>query len=91
MLTTKEPIRDIAHLGHVELLTPKPNESLWYFHDILGMEQVHAEDQSVYFELYNLENDPNEMDNIVLKEPGIFNEFREVLEAKIAIYDEGFK
>ncbi len=26
-----EPIRDIAHLGHVELLTPKPDESLRFF------------------------------------------------------------
>jgi len=52
MLTTKEPIRDIAHLGHVELLTPKPDESLWYFHDILGMEKVHAEGQSVYLRGY---------------------------------------
>ena len=52
MLTTKEPIRDIAHLGHVELLTPRPDESLWYFHDILGMEKVHAEGQSVYLRGY---------------------------------------
>jgi len=29
-----EPLNDIAHLGHVELLTPKPDESLWYFSDM---------------------------------------------------------
>jgi len=48
MVTSPEPVRDIAHLGHVELLTPKPDESLWYFRDLLGMEVVHREGQSVY-------------------------------------------
>jgi len=47
-----EPIQDIAHLGQVELLTPKPAESLWYFVDILGMEAVHSEGQSVYLRGY---------------------------------------
>ena len=32
-----EPILDIAHLGHVELLTPRPEESLRFFVDTLGM------------------------------------------------------
>ena len=36
-----EPIHDIAHLGSVELFTPKPDKSLWYFRDLLGMEPVH--------------------------------------------------
>ena len=35
-----EPIHDIAHLGSVELLTPKFDRSLWYFRDVLGMEVV---------------------------------------------------
>jgi catechol 2,3-dioxygenase len=43
-----EPLRDIAHLGHVELLTPKPAESLWYFTELLGMEKVHEEGRSAY-------------------------------------------
>ena len=43
-----EPLQDVAHLGHVELLTPKPDESLWYFVDILGMEKIHQEGQSAY-------------------------------------------
>ncbi|MBS29144.1 MAG: catechol 2,3-dioxygenase [Alphaproteobacteria bacterium] len=47
-----ELIQDIAHLGHVELLTPKPEESLWYFTDLLGMQKVHAEGQSVYLRGY---------------------------------------
>jgi len=43
-----EPIRDIAHLGHVELLTPKPEESLRFFRDVLGMEETAHEGQSVF-------------------------------------------
>jgi len=47
-----EPIRDLAHLGHVELLTPRPTESLWFFHEVLGMEEVAREGQSVYLRGY---------------------------------------
>ena len=32
-----EPIFDLAHLGHLELLTPKPDESLKFFVDVMGM------------------------------------------------------
>ena len=31
-----EPILDLAHLGHMELLTPKPDESLKFFVDVHG-------------------------------------------------------
>src|SRR6266436_4324353 len=43
-----EPIHDIAHLGHIELLTPKLAESFWFFHDTLGMQEAAREGQSVY-------------------------------------------
>ncbi len=43
-----EPIRDIAHLGHIELLTPKPEESLGFFRDVLGMEETARAGQSVF-------------------------------------------
>jgi hypothetical protein len=33
----EEPIMDMAHLGHRELLTPKPEESLRFFVDVMGM------------------------------------------------------
>ncbi|MGC2519804.1 MAG: catechol 2,3-dioxygenase [Burkholderiales bacterium] len=52
MVDRSEPIHDIAHLGSVELLTPKPDRSLWYFRDVLGMEVVHAQEQSVYLRGY---------------------------------------
>jgi catechol 2,3 dioxygenase len=41
-------LNDVAHIHHVELLTPKPAESLAFFVDVLGMEIEHRERQSVY-------------------------------------------
>ncbi len=43
-----EPIYDLAHLAHVELLTPKPEESLRFFVDVLGMTESGREGDSVY-------------------------------------------
>ena len=39
---------DLAHIHHVELLTPEPDASLAYFHDMLGMEIESREGQSVF-------------------------------------------
>ena len=52
MSAQSEPIHDIAHLGSVELFTPKPDKSLWYFRDLLGMEPVHEAGDSVYLRGY---------------------------------------
>ncbi len=38
----------ISQLAHVELLTPKPNETLWFFKDLMGMEETERQGQSVY-------------------------------------------
>ena len=43
-----EQVRDLAHLSHVELFTPKPEESLWYFKELLGMEIAGEQGDSVY-------------------------------------------
>jgi catechol 2,3-dioxygenase len=43
-----EPIHDLAHIGHVELLTPRPDESLRFFEDVLGMEVEATAGQSVF-------------------------------------------
>ncbi|MBV5335637.1 VOC family protein, partial [bacterium] len=51
-MTIAEPIKDIAHLGAVELYTPKLEESVWYFRDLLGMEVVHRAGESVYLRGY---------------------------------------
>jgi catechol 2,3-dioxygenase len=55
-----EPVYDVAHLGHVELLTPAFEDSLWFFTEVLGTEEVAREGSSVYlrafgdYELYTL-------------------------------------
>jgi catechol 2,3-dioxygenase len=43
-----EPIMDVAHLGHVEILTPKPDESLRFFVDVLGMTESGRQGDSVF-------------------------------------------
>ena len=52
MARINEPVLDVAHLGNVEMLTPKPDESLRYFTDILGMEAVHVDGPSAYLRGY---------------------------------------
>lgn len=52
MAQPAEPIQDIAHLGHVELLTPKAEESRWFFCEVLGMEPVHEAGPSVWLRGY---------------------------------------
>ena len=55
-----EPCFDIAHLGHVELFTDKPQESLDFFVEIFGLTESGREGDSVYlrawddYELYSL-------------------------------------
>jgi catechol 2,3-dioxygenase len=44
----EEPIMDVAHLGHLELMTPKPDESLGFFRDVLGMTISGRAGDSVY-------------------------------------------
>ena len=43
-----ELIHDLARIGHAELLTPKPEESLRFFVDVLGMEEEARDGQSVF-------------------------------------------
>ncbi|HET9910943.1 MAG TPA: VOC family protein, partial [Anaerolineales bacterium] len=43
---------DIAQLVSVALYSPKPDESVAFFHDMLGMEISHREGQSVYMRAY---------------------------------------
>src|SRR5215813_10157163 len=43
---------DIAQLVSVSLFSPKPDETVTFFHDLLGMEISHREGQSVYLRAY---------------------------------------
>ncbi len=60
----KEPIMDIAHLGHLELRTPKFDDSVRFFVDVLGMTLSGEKNGSAYlrayddYELYSLKLTP---------------------------------
>ncbi|WP_435582244.1 VOC family protein [Amycolatopsis thermoflava] len=43
---------EIAHLARVELVTPDPDGTLWFFTELLGMYETHREGQSVYLRGY---------------------------------------
>ena len=43
---------DLAQLVSVSLFSPKPDESVAFFHDMLGLEISHREGQSVYMRAY---------------------------------------
>lgn len=47
-MTADEPIFDLAHLAHVELLTPKLDESAHFFVDVMGMRETGRSGESVY-------------------------------------------
>ena len=49
-MTVKSTVRshDIAHLAHLELLTPKPEESLHFFVNVMGMTESGRRGDSVY-------------------------------------------
>ncbi len=47
-MTRTEPCHDLAHLGHVELLSAKPQESLDFFINVMGMTEAGRDGQSVY-------------------------------------------
>jgi catechol 2,3-dioxygenase len=44
---------DLAHLAHVELLTPKLDESIRFFTDILGMYVTEVDNNSAYLRAYD--------------------------------------
>jgi len=48
-----EPIMDIAHLGHLELLTPKFDQSVRFFTEIFGLTIAGEKGDSVYLRAYD--------------------------------------
>ena len=46
------PLHELARIGHAELFTPKPEESLRFFVDVLGLEEEAREGSSVYLRGY---------------------------------------
>jgi catechol 2,3-dioxygenase len=47
-MPTPEPLHDVAHLAHVELLSPKPEESLRFFVEVMGLGISAQQGDSVY-------------------------------------------
>ena len=47
-----EPIMDVAQLAHVEILSPKPEETIKFFTEILGLELTDQKGNSVYLRAY---------------------------------------
>ncbi len=50
---TLEPNYDVAHLGHIELLSDKPEASLNFFVNVLGLTESGREGDSVYLRAYD--------------------------------------
>jgi len=53
MNASGEPCFDVAHLGHVELLTDKPQESLDFFVNVYGLTEGGRDGQSVYLRAFD--------------------------------------
>ena len=51
-MTYKEPVFDVAQLSHVEIYSPKVDESLHFFKDLLGMSETERSGDSVYLRAY---------------------------------------
>ena len=70
-----EPIMDLAHLGHLELLTPKPEESLRFFVDVMGMTESGRQGDSVFlrgwddYERYSLKSVRGDFDMLIKAGP----------------------
>jgi catechol 2,3-dioxygenase len=65
-----EPIFDVAQLAHVELLTPKLDETLWFFKDLLGLQETERQGQSVYLRGYE-ESSHHSLKVTQAPEPGL--------------------
>ena len=47
------PRHDVAHLGHVELLTPEPERSLWFFTELMGLTENGRDGDSVFLRTWD--------------------------------------
>lgn len=42
----------VAQLAHLEIVTPKIDDTLWFFRDLLGLEETDRDDSSIYLRAY---------------------------------------
>ena len=47
------PRHDVAHLGHVELMTPEPERSLWFFTELMGLTENGRDGDSVFLRTWD--------------------------------------
>lgn len=52
-MSEQEPCFDVAHLGHVEIYTDKPEESLDFFVNVYGLTESGREGDSVYLRAFD--------------------------------------
>ncbi|MBV9381518.1 MAG: VOC family protein [Streptosporangiaceae bacterium] len=50
---SRPPLHDVAHLAYIELLTPEPEKSLWFFTEVLGLTANGGEGNSVYLRTWD--------------------------------------
>ena len=50
---TTSPFHEVAHLGHVELLTPELEASRQFFTEVMGLRECAREGDSVYLRTYD--------------------------------------
>jgi catechol 2,3-dioxygenase len=88
----KEPIFDIAHLAHIEIYSPKLEESVAFFKDILGMSEAARRGKSVYMRAYEdhyhntlkiTENDEAGLGHLALRTTS-----PQALERRVAVIEE---
>jgi catechol 2,3-dioxygenase len=48
----EEPMFDVAQLAHIELVTPTPDRTLWFFKDLLGLQETERRGQSAFLRAY---------------------------------------
>ena len=51
-MSNKEPIFDVAQLAHVEIYSPKVDETLWFFKNLLSLSETERDGDSVYLRAY---------------------------------------
>lgn len=49
----EEPVMDVAHLGHLEMLSPKLDESVRFFVDVMGMTESGRQGNSVFLRCWD--------------------------------------
>ncbi|MEM8821657.1 MAG: VOC family protein [Pseudomonadota bacterium] len=87
-----EPIFDIAHISHVELLTPKVDETVGFFKQLMGLHETGRSGSSVYLrgydERYHHSLQVTDSDCAGLGHIGLRTTSRAALDRRVAVLQE---